>query len=193
MDHSANHRFRRLEVENLNLHDKRFVCLPDNSSSNQNQGFICKSQSFIIDFLDNENALFNDKEPNKDLRSRDRTMDMRPNYVEGLKRITHKSNMSISPRKAIQSAKVGGRPKIVCLETSDHSLLDARKISDALKPFGIPLNTTAATTVSSKFEKSTTPAGSKVSKVSELFGSKAHSINPNSLAQPIDINQDLRF
>lgn len=56
---------------------------------------------FIIDFLDTENASFNDKEPNKDLRSRDRTMDMRPNYVEGLKRITLKSNMSISPRKAI--------------------------------------------------------------------------------------------
>ena len=101
MDHSANHRFRRLEVENLNLHEKRFVCLPDNSSSSKNQSIICKSLPFIIDFLDTENASFNDKEPNKDLRSRDRTMDMRPNYVEGLKRITLKSNMSISPRKAI--------------------------------------------------------------------------------------------
>ena len=109
-------------------------------------------------------------------------MDMRPNYADGLKRITLKNNMSMSPRKAIQSAKVGGRPKIVALETSDNSVLDARKIGDALKPFGIPLNITAATTASSKVSKSTTPAGSKVTKIAELFGSKAHSINPNSLA-----------
>ena len=47
-------------------------------------------------------------------------MDMRPNYADGLKRITLKNNMSMSPRKAIQSAKVGGRPKIVALETSNN-------------------------------------------------------------------------
>ena len=77
---------------------------------------------------------------------------------------------------------MGGRPKIVCLETSDNSILDVKKISDALKPFGIPLNTTAATNSSSKASKSTKPAESKASKVTELFSSKAHSINPINFA-----------
>ena len=39
----------------------------------------------------------------------------------------------------------------------------------------------------------TTPAASKVSKGQSYFGSKAHSICPNSLITPIDLAQELNI
>ena len=45
-------------------------------------------------FPDVDPASFNDKDPNPDLRFRDRTMEMRPSYVDKLKRIALKNDIS---------------------------------------------------------------------------------------------------
>ena len=102
---------------------------------------------------------------------------MRPSYVDGLKRIQLKGTFSQSPRKTIQSAKPGGRPKIVFSEDPILSVMDVQKLNvGTLKSTKPTMSTTA-----------TTPAGSKVSKGLSYFGSKAHSMCPNNLEVPLDL------